>query len=375
MASSGGTTSGSGVLTNLEFEVLGTPGMTTTLEISSATLNDGAIPTATASGIFTVSLVYDVSGSVLFWSGSAGVPGVGLTLEGDHLYTASSEGDGSFTVSDVPEDDYTLTPKKDDEANGISAYDGSLVLQHAAGLITLSGHQATAADVNKSGSISSMDAFYILQKAVLLINVPFPGAGVVWEFDPAERSYSNLSSDQTGQDFTALLLGDVSGNWSTGGDLPQGIHNPTGETDSMTATLSLAQVSVLPGETVSLPLSLDLPQGNVYGVDLIVAYDPAVVSVLDIQKGALADGWSLVSNNKTPGIIRIAMAGSGAISSGGELLSLDLEAIGDIDSDTVITMTVGELNEGGIPTMLENGLVQIVASQQVDLFLPLIAKQ
>ena len=51
-----------------------------------------------------------------------------------------------------------------------------------------------------------MDAFYILQKAVDLITLPFPGAGVVWDFSPPSHSYINLSSDQTGQDFTAVLL-------------------------------------------------------------------------------------------------------------------------------------------------------------------------
>jgi hypothetical protein len=214
MASPKGTVTGSGVLVKIEFEVVGSPNATSTLHIESASLNDGAIPVKTGDGSFTVEVGYDVSGKVSYWKGGSGVPGVMLTLEGDKVYTGVSKKDGTYSVSSGPGDDYTLTLSKSDDVNGISAYDASLVLQDAADLITLSGHAATAADVNKSGEITSMDAFCILQKAVDLINLPFPGAGVVWGFDPTNRKYTNLNSNQTNQDFIAILLGDVSGNWT-----------------------------------------------------------------------------------------------------------------------------------------------------------------
>jgi len=110
-----------------------------------------------------VSLVYRVSGAVRFWNGGAGVPGVLLSLERDRGDTVTGAAGN-----------YTLTPGKSGGVNSISAYDASLALQHDAGLITPSGQRATAADVNKSGVITSMDAFYILQKAADLIALPFP---------------------------------------------------------------------------------------------------------------------------------------------------------------------------------------------------------
>ncbi len=58
-------------------------------------------------------------------------------------------------------------PSKSDDTEGISAYDASLALQHAAGLnYAHVAIAATAADVNRNGQITSMDAFYILQRAV-----------------------------------------------------------------------------------------------------------------------------------------------------------------------------------------------------------------
>ena len=147
MASPGGTVSGSGVLALLEFEVVGSPGASTTLQLTDVSLNDGAIPVETADGSFTVNLVYDVAGTVHFWQNSVGVPNVLLTLEGDRVYTGLSDASGAYTVSGAKADDYLLTPSKSDGVNGISAYDASLALQHNAGLITLSGYAATAGDV------------------------------------------------------------------------------------------------------------------------------------------------------------------------------------------------------------------------------------
>jgi len=359
MASPGGTVTGSGVLAYLEFEVVGSPGASTTLQLTSVSLNDGAIPAETADGSFQVNLVYAVAGTVRFWNGGAGVPGVLLTLEGDRVYTGQSDANGAYTVSGAPADDYTLTPSKSDGVNGISAYDASLVLQHDAGLITLSGYAATAGDVNKNGSITSMDAFYILQKAVDLITLPFPGAGVVWDFDPSSHSYTNLSSDQSGQDFTAVLLGDTSGNWSAMGGSGGGWGPEVAAMQSTTATLSLPEVSVLPSEQVTVPLTLNLPEGEVYGADIALSYDTAVVSATTVVKGALATGWSMATNLTTPGVVRVAMAGATPITTSGELLLIVFNAVGSAGSDTDLTLTRGDLNEGGILTDLQHGNLYI----------------
>ena len=52
-----------------------------------------------------------------------------------------------------------------------------------------------------------MDAFYILQRMVGLIELPLTGAGVFWEFNPVNRSIPNLTSSLANQDFTAVLWG------------------------------------------------------------------------------------------------------------------------------------------------------------------------
>ena len=279
MASTGGAMAGSGVLAYIEFEVTGTAGRAAPLTLANVSLNDGAIPVDTATGSFAVNAVYSVAGTVRFWNGDAGVPGVALTLTGDRLYAGLSDAAGAYTVSGARSDDYTLTPSKSDGANGISAYDASLALQHDAGLITLAGYPFTAGDVNQSGAVTSMDAFYILQKAVDLITLPFPGAGIVWAFAPGSRDYTNLGANQTGQDFTTVLLGDISGNWSAS------LVAASMETPAGAPSLYLRGGRPDAAGFVTATLYLDSSETPVYSLDLILGYDASTISAADISAG------------------------------------------------------------------------------------------
>lgn len=212
--SSAGAVAGSGVLANLEFEVIGGPNTSSALTLSGVLLNDGAIPVEAGNGSFTVDAVYDLTGTLSYWNGGRAVPDIHLELSGTRLYRGISGSDGSYSVSGVPAGTYSLTPSGTSAPEaGISAMDASLVLRHQAGLQTLTGNALKAADVNRNGSVTAHDASYMLQRAAGLIGLPFQGAGTVWLFDPEVRNYTGLAASQTGQNFTAILLGDPSGSW------------------------------------------------------------------------------------------------------------------------------------------------------------------
>ncbi len=360
MASPGGGVSGSGVLAYLEFEVVGSSATTSALHFVSASLNDGAIPVETSDGSFAVNLAYDVAGAARFWQNSASVPGVLLTLEGDRVYTGLSDATGAYTVTGAQAGDYALTPHKSDDVNDVSGYDASLALQDAAGLITLDGHQATAADVNRNGTITSMDAFYILQKAVELLALPFPGADVVWDFDPASRTYAHLSSDLTGQDFTAILLGDVSGNWSA-------------SSSQRLATLADKQAVIqvqggMPDASGAVTATVLMEPGGaqVYGVDLALVYHPDAATALTVALNSLAEGWMMAANLNQPGEIAVSLAGALPITEAGSLLTLRFQ-LADSAQGTSLQLTQGEINEGSVPVQLVGG--QLGSSQ---LYLPLV---
>jgi hypothetical protein len=313
----GSAANGAGTLAIVEFEVLGSPGANTTLGLTGLSLNGGAVQTQTANSSFAVNPVYNISGTVRYWNGNSGVRGVLATLQGNSTYSGQSGADGTFTVAGAAAGNYSLTLSKSDDVNGITAYDASLVLQDYCHLITLTGSAAVAADVDKSGTIDPMDAYHILQASVGNIALPFPGAGVVWQFDPPSRNYSSLNGSQANQDFTAVLLGDPSGNWVSGGGT-----GPIVAKDLQSVTVALRSLTTQSNETQVWLLARALDE-QVYSIDLRLKHYPSH-GLLGLRSGPFAEALTMASNTNEAGVVRVALAGAVPVRGIGALLVLTL---------------------------------------------------
>src|SRR5213075_1009978 len=111
----------------------------------------------------------------------------------------------------------------------------------AANQIALTTNQKVAGDSSDNGAVSAFDASQIARYQAL-ISSPGSIAGN-WKFTPASITLNNLSTDQANQNGTAILVGDISGNWTP--SIPNGgLSAPTG--------------AVIP---VSLPIKQDPPGG------------------------------------------------------------------------------------------------------------------
>jgi len=362
---------GVGTLANIDFEVVGAPGTSSPLTITDILLNDGAIGVQLMEGLFSVDNVYSVTGLVSYWNKEIPVSGTILTLSGVRQYTVISGTDGIFTFPGAVIDSYELVPEKSTGENGITAFDASFVLRHDVGLITLSGNQALAADVNSNGEITAMDAAYVLQKSAGLIGLPFPGSGVAWKFEPASRNIPELTGNVTGQDFTAILLGDVSGNWSDPGE---GLREDPSEINAGSATLTIPAVTTIPGGSIDVPINLEISDAQLLGANITFTFDPIHVSVSNVRIGSAAIGWTLVSNLNEPGVVRIAMAGVNPIAENGQLVQFTVTALGEEGSQSDLTFTMGELNEGAIMSILIPGSVYIETPVQRRIFIPLVIR-
>ncbi len=339
---------GLGTIAEVTVDVIGAPAAVTPLTWVQIELNEGVIPETAVDGQLTVNNAFDVSGMVSYYVDARAVEGATMTLDGSASYSQPTAADGSFAIDNVPSDNYTLTPTKSDDVgiDDISALDASFVLQHDAGLMTLDPQQQMAGDVNGSGSPTALDASYILQYSVGLIGLPFPGAGAVWAFDPQNRTYTPLDTDQTGQDFDGILIGDPTGNWNSGGE--RGLDG--------TGALSFPRATTC---NKPLQVSLDLvdlaPGTDVYSVDLTILYDSNVVSVSDVSAGTLASGWSIVVNDQTPGELRVAMAGTAPIVTTGEVLMLTVDP--SAEGSSPLWLDRARLNEGRVITAVTHGRV------------------
>lgn len=157
------------------------------------------------------------------------VAGVSVERNGiDQSFTISQD-DGAYFFDDVnPGADYTLTADYSDDmpiGEEVTTFDMVLITRHILGQELLeSPYQWIAADVNDSGTISTLDIVAI-RKVILQIESEFPN-GKRWKFidgafafstsmNPLLEGYpelinlNNMSSDSIDLNFVAIRMGDV----------------------------------------------------------------------------------------------------------------------------------------------------------------------
>ena len=236
--------SGAGTLLKLNFTVPGMAGQSTTLAFADYTnlgnifhfgfrFNDGEPTAITVNGNVTVQSSGTVSGVVIYGN-AIGAPtprfvsNVTINAAGSPNLTTTTASPGptagQYSLTGLGAGAYTVTPSKTGSVNGITSFDAAKISQHVAGTAALSGNQLLAADVSDNGTVSSFDAAQIARFAAS--SPPFGITGT-WKFIPANRSYSSVTSNLVGQDFNALLMGDVSGNWTNTAARPANAYDPT----------------------------------------------------------------------------------------------------------------------------------------------------
>lgn len=148
-------------------------------------------------------------------SGPSGIPlpGVTMTLTGpisSTTTTTDSLGNYSFTISFIA--DYTVAPSKaarQPTSAGIDTVDVLAIQRHFLQLGNpLTGCRLAAADVAGTSAVDTVDAI-ATQRFFLGFSTGIGNAGM-YRFAPASRFYSLLTTDQTGQNYDAIVLGDVS---------------------------------------------------------------------------------------------------------------------------------------------------------------------
>ncbi len=197
-------------------------------------------PTATASATPTATPTpFTVSGAVRYYVANRVVPGATIDVQGPASLQFVSDLAGIYGAAPLAASNWTLTPHKDgDTALAISTLDAVHILQHVAGLRTLSAAQLLACDVTGDGTCSAFDATRVLQR-IAGIGGAFEGATACasdWLFVPAPSAvpnqstvppmlstgmctpgriaYAPLTNSASGQDFVAIVFGDVTGNWA-----------------------------------------------------------------------------------------------------------------------------------------------------------------
>ena len=215
--------SGSGTLFNLNMtRVSSTGGASTALTWAADPNNfffidsnlDPHTPGSTPPGSITIQATINISGTISYCSNPSipPVPGVTLTLSGDASGSTSSDGSGNYTLSSIPSGgNYTVTPTKtalSPGSSGITTVDVVAIQRHFLNIGTpLSGCRLTAADVNNSSGVDTVDVI-ATQRFFLALSTGIANVGK-YQFSPINRGYPGVVTDQTGQNYDALIFGDV----------------------------------------------------------------------------------------------------------------------------------------------------------------------
>ena len=156
----------------------------------------------------------NISGNIAYCSNPVPgpVPNVTLTLTGSMSGSTLSDGSGNYQFSSLPSGgSYTVTPSKAARlpgSAGINTVDVVATQRHFLNLGTpLSGCRLTAADVNGDSAVNTVDVVAI-QRFFLGSSTGIANVGK-YQFIPVSRSYSGVISNQTGQNYDTLILGDV----------------------------------------------------------------------------------------------------------------------------------------------------------------------
>ncbi|MBK8467293.1 MAG: hypothetical protein IPL32_15860 [Chloracidobacterium sp.] len=284
---------------------------------------------------------------------------------------------GQYALSGFGAGSYTITPTKTGGANGITSFDAARIAQHVAGINVLTGTQFTVADVSGNGTLSSFDAG---QVARYVAGVSGSGLTASWIFSPPNRIYSDVTTSITGQDYSALLMGEVSGNWTNTGARPfDGGYEPPRQPKRLPPLLNqggehliveLPTVVVSVDKEIVVPVNVDgIADKGVISNEFDLRYDPSVVQPqIDPVSvtGTASRGLSFVTNAQEPGLLRVVMYGAfpidGPQAVDGVLLNLRFVAVGQSGSVSPISFERIMFNEGDALVSVANGLVQIVGN-------------
>ncbi|MBS1796577.1 MAG: carboxypeptidase regulatory-like domain-containing protein [Acidobacteria bacterium] len=358
--------SGAGTLLNLKFNVVGNYPSCSALNFTALTFNAGNPPNQTASGQFCV-INGNISGTIRYVNGAPTQPGVQnvtVSAVGSTTITGATDAGGYYELTGFSTGAYTVTPSKTGDANGITSFDASLVAQHVVGLTTLSGSQQLAGDTNNNGALNSFDAALIAQYSVNIAN-PLSIAGT-WKFSPASRSYPNVVTDTPNQNYDAILVGEVSGNWTPPSPFAGFFDEKSVFPAERSIAVGLPDAYGSRGSTVTVPVTVgkDVAGMGVVAYQVDFNYDPAIVEpdpAFVSTAGTMSDGLSVTVNNATAGRTRIAVFGTAPIAGQGTLINLRFRVIGAPNQVSPLTWTSFFFNEGSPHTTAGSGRITVLA--------------
>lgn len=230
----------------------------------------------------------DFSGKIIFSNNNAlGVNNATVNLAGSGTGSDVSDTNGDFSISSgLNSGTFTLTPTKTvSKLNGLTAADVSAIQQHVANTTPITDpYKLVAADVNKTNSINSLDAS-IINQALLGNPSALAQIKTSWRFVPTshtmtnppwgfpeKRTYTNINSSQSNQDFYGIKTGDVVSSFANPANLGAGQPLVLQSTDRVLQA----------GENIAVTFNAG-QMDDLAAFQCALRFDPEQLQVVEIQ--------------------------------------------------------------------------------------------
>ena len=266
----------------------------------------------------------NISGNVIYYSNSRPIQDAAIKLFGNQSQTILSNSEGYYNFLNLNHcENYTIKVSKpvgeDIGLFTITAYDAAITAQTAILMRNLTFFEAIAADANMDGNIHTYDAALILQYSVGLQNISGSHVGE-WVFKPDSRSYQPLISDQTRQDFTGTIIGNVRGGWSQPTNLSK-------INISFKPYKELSDLDVYLDDEIIIPLKIKGTK-EILSANIDLFYDPEVLQFENIIKTEISKNFQIVTNNER-GRLRVGLYSIEPLSDPGIFIKLKFKVINE----------------------------------------------
>jgi hypothetical protein len=234
------------------------------------------------------SCTIDFSGKIIFSNNnSLGVNNATVNLAGSGTGSDVSDTNGDYFIATaLSSGSFTLTPTKTvNKLNGLTAADVAAIQQHVANITPITDlYKQVAADVNKSNSITTTDAS-VINQALLGNPAALAQIKTSWRFVPTnytmtnppwgfpeKRTYTNINTSQTNQDFYGIKTGDVVTTYA----------NPANFGAGQSLVLQEKDRLLQAGETFALNFSAG-PMDDLAAFQCALRFDPNQLQFVDIE--------------------------------------------------------------------------------------------
>jgi len=298
---------GSGSLLKIKFRAVKdhAHSETSALAMQNFIFNEGSPAAVITNGQITYIGVLAISGYTRYYMSDSPVGNVTVTLTDSAQESIMTNADGYFTFSNLQYGlNYELAADKSkntEKENAISTYDAACILRYYVGSLVLNEEQKIAADVSNNGEIGPFDASIILRYFVEQDVSQFAVGS--WKFIVPSLSnwlepdtvynYISLNANQTEQNLTGILVGDVTANWAGAA-----LNRET------TCLVRAGNITVKDHNILELPVTLQETAGY-YSLGIDLTIDTEIYRVENVVR---ADGLEnvMLAWQENNGRLRIA---------------------------------------------------------------------